>query len=514
VKRKAISDAVSETLRIEFIANPMQRRFIESRAQADLFSSRKGEGKSAGLCWAAFFYTQHNPGAHGLCIRDTYANLQRTTMQEFFHWFPDGVFGNFNATEKCWTWDHARTGLKGKIFFMGADDEKAASKIASMPLAFALVDEPSPAAGESEGIPEMIFDTIIGQLRQPGMKWYAVKLAQNNPDESHWTYRRFVDPGNPPELVNAMLAASGERLLPMQQPGFMAYQTKEPENKDHLPPGYYTNLRALWSHRPDLLKRFVEGQYGFQQVGRKVTPEWSDAIHLATGLMPVKGQPLWLLYDGGLNPTCIITQLTPLGYWLILQAHVGDGIGMYQLIRDVIKPIIQDEYEGFELKHTGDPNLKMREQSNSLQSAAKVIVRELGGRYIPGPTTFNEVVDPLKSVLTKTINGTGLVQVDRHRAKAVWHALRGGWHFKTPRGGAEGSVKKNKHSHPGDAMGHGAARLFPLGKPKVQGKGASQGRRAGSYYARSPVHRSNSPSTMKTAKGVRVPKNMRTIGGL
>lgn len=31
-----------ESKRVEFIANPIQRQFIESRAQADLASTRKG----------------------------------------------------------------------------------------------------------------------------------------------------------------------------------------------------------------------------------------------------------------------------------------------------------------------------------------------------------------------------------------------------------------------------------------------------------------------------------------
>lgn len=502
-----------EHKRIEFIANPTQRRFIESRHQADLFSSRKGEGKSAALVWSAFYYTKHNPGATGIAIRDTFENLRRTTMKEFFHWFPDGVFGKYSPGEKKWTWDKNRTGLEGEIYWLGADDESAASKIASMPLAFALIDEPAPAAGDSEGVPEMIMDTIIGQLRQPGMRWYAIKLAQNNPDETHWTYRRFVDPGNPPEKAAKMFERAGVKLLPDQQAGFVAYQTKDPENLEHLPPGYYENLVETWKHRPDLVKRFVQGKYGYQQVGKAVTPEWSDELHLARHLTPMKGIPLWLLYDGGHNPTCIITQITPMGFWLILESFVGEGIGMYQLIEQEVGPAIRSRYSGFEMLHTGDPNLQMKEQSNTNQSAAKVITRELGGHFQPGPPDVEARVEPLKVVLGKTINGTGLVQVDRDRARHVWYALRGGWHWAQHRGGTIGTIKKNMHSHPGDSMGYGAARLFPLGKPK-KAKGASQGQQPGSYYGRSPAQQAAPGNSFGMArKGVKVPKHGHIIGG-
>jgi hypothetical protein len=99
-----------------FNANPTQRAFIESRAEADLFASRKGEGKSAGLAWASYFYTHHNPGAPGLCVRDTWENLRRTTLDEFFHWFPDGVYGTgtrnapgSKASSRSWASSRKRT---------------------------------------------------------------------------------------------------------------------------------------------------------------------------------------------------------------------------------------------------------------------------------------------------------------------------------------------------------------------------------------------------------------------
>lgn len=486
--------------KVEFIANPTQRRFIESKAQADLFSSRKGEGKSAALVWAIFYHTKHNPGAHWLVLRDTMENLKRTTMQEFFMWFPDRVFGTYYSGDRVWVWDTAKTGLKGKVYFLGVEDDQDASKIASMPLAGVAIDEPSGAAGESSGVSEYVFDTAYAQLRQPGMKWYSAKLAQNNPDESHWTYRRFVDPGTPPDPE--------AELPPEQESGFIAWQTKDPENTQNLPAGYYRNLERQWSHRPDLVNRFVKGKYGFQQVGMPVTPEWSDELHLTQGLEPVKGTPLHLLYDGGLNPTCIVTQVTPLGYWLIIESFVGDGIGMYQLIESVVKPALTSRYPGFTWEHIGDPNLRSAEQSSSAQSAAKLITSELGGRFRPGPVDVDSRVDPLRSVLSRTIGGTGMLQVDQHKAKHVWHALRGGWHWHIARGGNVGQIKKNQHSHPGDSVGYGAARLFPLGR-LAKRKESAKVSEAGSPFGRAP----HPGTSMGMARpGVKVPRAMRQIG--
>jgi hypothetical protein len=105
-------------------------------------------------------------------------------LNEFLFWFPDGVYGTWRKGDKTYVWDTAKTGLSGEVIFMGVESDEDASKIASMPLGAFAIDEPSGAAGESSGVSEFIFETAQAQLRQPGMNWYACKLAQNNPDRS------------------------------------------------------------------------------------------------------------------------------------------------------------------------------------------------------------------------------------------------------------------------------------------------------------------------------------------
>lgn len=485
---------------IVFKANPTQKNFIQSRAEADLFDCRKGEGKSCALAWAIYHHARENPGAEVLVIRDTWENLRRTTQREFFEWFPPGIIGEYATGNKEFTWRGERIGLTGRVTFIGLDDERDAHKVASMPLAGFVIDEPAPASADSGGVSEFIFDTAFAQLRQKNINWYMAKLAQNNPDEGHWTYRRFWDPGT-------KHLRPANQLPKLQQPGFRAWQTMEPENAHNLPPGYYEGLKQLWGHRPDLLRRFVEGKHGFQQVGKQVTPEWTDELHLTAGLEPVKGVPLQLLWDGGLNPTCIITQVTNLGDWLILEAHVGDGIGMVQLIEDVVKPVLNARYgdwlERKGWRHIGDPSLEEREQSNSLNNAARVIRSELGGPFIAGPQYPNEGIDALRAVLTRIRDGRGVIRVDMNRAKPVWHALRGGWHYNVHTTGVVGQIVKDLNSHPGDAMRYGAAKLFPMGK-LLKSKGFSTPRGA-NYWNVAP---SGGPHGLGFEKpGLRPPKD-------
>jgi len=430
-----------QTHQTVFNPNPIQNSFITSTATADLFSSRAGEGKSTGLAWAAFYYTRANPGANLVFIRDTFENLQKTTMKSFFEWFPPGIFGDYQSTKKEFTWKEGIA--SGTVSFIGIEDPADASKLLSWELAGFLMDEPAPAFGAG-GIDESVFDLAMTRLRQPNMKYYMAKLATNNPDESHWTYRKFVSPG---------------------VEGFRLHQPQNPENSQNLPENYYENMRRNLAHRPDLVRRFVDGDFGFQSEGVAVTPQWNDRIHLANGLIAMPRRELHLLWDFGLNPTCIVTQKTPMGHWNILDSMVGDGIGATELIGDVVKPLLRDRYRGNPLAHIGDPAGDMREQSSSRNSAARVIRKELGGTWRPGPQKWLPRRDAAQSVLTKLVGGRGMVQVDRQRSTEVWFALRGGWHYHKARTGVvSGEPQKNIHSHPGDAFGYGAAVLFPTGK--------------------------------------------------
>lgn len=429
---------------LNFSPNPYQKAFIESEAKADLFSSRMGEGKSAGIVWCPFYHTRHNPGAKWIIIRDTMENLRSTTMQEFFKWFPPGVCGSFHQTHRLFTW--AEGLAQGTVEFIGLDDPNDAGKLQSRDIGGFAIDEAAPSAN-SGGISELIFDIAMSRLRQRDMRWYAAKLAENNPDESHWTFRRFVQPGTE---------------------GFKIWQPISPENVSNLPAGYYSELRRIWGHRPDLIRRFIDGKFGFQQVGQAVTPEWSDDVHLALGLTPQKGRPLHMLWDFGLNPTCIITQVTSAGTWQILDSMVGESVGVEELCEMSVRPLVAQKYRGFKWDHIGDPSGKNREPSSSRVSAVRMLTKQLGGTWQSGPIKFFERREPLRAILAKQHGGRGLIQVDRQNATEVWHALRGGWHFHVSRAGITSlEPDKNIHSHPGDAMGYGAARLYPL--VKLQG---------------------------------------------
>ena len=201
-----------------------------------------------------------------------------------------------------------------------------------------------------------------------------------------------------------------------------------------------------------------------------MTPEFSDRVHLAHGLTAFPGRQLIMLWDFGLNPTCLITQISPLGHWNFIHGFVGDGIGCEELIEAEVRPTCNRlGYSDLEVLHVGDPAGKAREQSSSKRSAVKSIKSMLGGKWKDGPVLWPERIEPAKAVLNKMVGGVGLVQIDADKCEVLYLALRGGWHHHKARTGviSEQPVK-DQHSHPGDAFSYGAAALYPVSGRKKQ----------------------------------------------
>jgi hypothetical protein len=453
--------AAEKDREIKFIANPTQHAAITSRAEADLFSCRVGEGKSAALCWGSYYHQKHNPGAEHAFIRATFVDLERTTQKEFFKWFQG--FGVYQAAKRYWRW-HPEVG-GGGIYWFGLDNDDDVQRLQSLDLGGAFSDEVAPAA-EDGGLPESAFGMLQGRLRQKGMRWYKFMLATNNPDETHWSYRFFVDPGLEP--------SPKDDLMPEQTPGYKLWKTASPENLANLPAGmgYYNRLARVYERmgRHDLAERFVAGKFGVAQRGIGVTSaQWNPDVHLVRGPIPfVEGVPLRCMWDFGHTPTCIVSQLTPEGHWTQNYAFVGKGQGVAELIEAHVLGLFTGHAPWFTqdgmLLHTGDPNGETSDQSSIRSNAVKMILQLLGGTWTPGPPRLDDRVQSARAALRRMNGGVGFVRVSALNAGPVYLALRGGWHYPKHKSGVVGTEPvKDEHSHPGDAFGYGAAKWFPAG---------------------------------------------------
>jgi hypothetical protein len=225
----------------------------------------------------------------------------------------------------------------------------------------------------------------------------------------------------------------------------------------------------VYRDRPDLYARFVEGKRAKVYAGVAITPEYGDQHMARMALYPNPKLMCFRFWDGGLNPTCAWIQQQTNGAIWALDCVVLPNNGMRQLIEQRVIPI-QNELGYNKVEHwrdIGDPSLDNRDQSDSEHDAARVINELLNTSFEKGESKWEPRRDSLKTVLNMAAGGLPLFQVNPRLTPGepynrIHAALTGGYCYTV---NASGSVLrdkpyKNEHSHPGDALTHGFAKMF------------------------------------------------------
>ena len=430
-------------------AGPTQRKFILCDAFEACVVGPRGSGKTeAGIrrmtIHAALQPEECRPIPWAI-IRDTWRNLQRTTLKSFLAPHP----GSF--AEKIRPLLQVKQGgevisLPGlwEAELFGIDSLGDLSRLQSLQLGGLWLEEPSPAASEDigGGLEERVVTVGITSLRHP-CNWRTAQITSNYPDEDHWLWRRYhLD-----RIGRLFRIPRGENI--------------------HLPHDYEANMMAALAGDQGLLNRLVLGQPGFVSQGEEVTPEYDALVHRSDqDLEPYPNLVGYRFWDGYSNPSCVIAQMTPRGQLHIFESIVGKGMGVKQLIDEFVKPAMTDRYRTIpEWEDIGDPSMATADQSDYNQSAARVIERELNTVFRPGPVAWTTRREAVKTALIRgkdkgvpfiLLSASPLVQ-------SLHQALRGGWHYrKSPSGIIAKIPVKNQHSHPADALSYGVCELLHL----------------------------------------------------
>jgi hypothetical protein len=382
-------------------------------------------------------------------IRDTWSNLERTTLRSF-------LFPTVKASHAAQILPYLKVRDGGKYielpgfwtaFLFGADSYADLNKLQSMQLGGLWLEEAAPAMEEDigSGIQENVWSIGLTSLRHP-CEWRRGQITMNYPDEDHWTWKRFHDHFgvDDPETARLFRIPSGEN--------------------PYIDDQYRMNMRGALKNKPDLLARLAEGRPAQVQIGEAVTPGYQEGLHRSRVILPpIAGIQVIRMWDGGLNPTCVFTQITPSGRFHVLDTLRGENIGMKQLIAQYVKTLIANRYSHItSWKDIGDPSLNEREQSDSVNTAAQVINSELNTSFEAGIASWDARREAIRELLVRlTDTGEAMFQVSKH--DTIMHkTLNGGWHYKkTPTGQVlRDKPVKDINSHPGDALTHGIAKIF------------------------------------------------------
>lgn len=250
-------------------------------------------------------------------IGSTYGQLERNLYPTWQRWLPPdggdwteaefkGGGGRF-ATHNI-LFDTLRAGRKVRVEFQAifaAIGEHSVEQFMRgfEPTAFQLY--------EMDLLPEAVLDhalSRLGRFPPTGDAPDAVPKSTpfrsyvtgdlNAPDIDSWFYYRFEESAVPGYL-HAYKQPSGRGA--------------KAENLQNLPTGYYETQVAILSAKKggkNLVKRYVDAQYGPSPDGEPVYEQYSDELHFAPAVLPVvPSVPLLLGFDQGIqHPAMVVGQ--------------------------------------------------------------------------------------------------------------------------------------------------------------------------------------------------------------
>lgn len=378
-------------------------------------------------------------------IRNTFPQLQDTTMKTFFDWMPPRHFGDYVAGEHTYyirKWGNI--GIDIEVMFRALDTPEAVKKLLSLDLTGAWLNE-------AREIPWAIVEAVQGRVgrypaqRDGGPTWHGVWMDTNPPDvDSEW-YKFYEESQHEPGFAEVFRQPSG--LSP------------DAENLANLPGGrrYYSNL--VQGKSQAWIDVYVHGKYGFVQSGKAVFPEFSDIIHIKE-IEPIPGLPVYRGWDFGLTPACTLSQVLPDGRWLVFDELFSMSSGIDAFSDSVIRYCSQVFDKTPRFIDVGDPAGMQRAQTD--EKTCYQIMHAKDIMVEPGLQTVTLRLEAIRKPLTSMVGG--MPQFILHpRCKMLRKAFLGMYRYRRMKIQGERYAdmpEKNSVSHVMDALQYPATRIF------------------------------------------------------
>ena len=453
---------MSETKAIRYQPpGPVAATFHNSRAFVRGIKGPVGSGKSSTCCVEIMRHTLEQVPHNGVrrarwaIIRGTYPELKSTTIKTWEQWFPSDlspIKWDAPITSRIKIKDTGDGyGLDLEIVFIAIETAQDTGKLRSLELTGAWVNEASE-------LPKEVIDMVTQRVgrypakRDGGPTFPCVIMDTNPVDDDHWWYK-MAEEGTPDGWE--FFDQPGGLKRCQDDEGNVWYEPNEDaENIFNLPGGYEYYLRMVAGKDPDWIKVFVLGQYGTTADGKPVYPEYNDAVHCADEELQVnKSAPIYLGWDFGLTPACIIGQISPKGQLLILEEFIAEDMGIRQFAAEVVKPALQNKYAGIKFISRGDPAGVNRSQTDERTCYQELL--EVG--IVSEPVDTNDFIPRRESVaffLNRMAGGEpGLLLSPNCRT--LRKGFIGGYRYERLKVAGEryrDRPAKDKFSHPHDAL--------------------------------------------------------------
>lgn len=378
---------------LNYVPLPTVKKFHEAREMIRILLGPLGSGKSAGSCVDVFWQMIHVPvcrdnvrHSRWAFIRDSDANIRKTTVKTWLKWFPEdvqknGMSGltrvnwaspmsmrvNFELPDKTW--------VDAEVLCVYQSCEADAENLRSLELTGAYCNE-------LNNIPQASFQMLRSRIRRfpskddimplpdgtvPEPRWCIIADSNMVPDD-HWIYEMaeirkpkgwafFKQP--PAFFYKGMDPKTGKHLYTPNMGQKIAQGIPPAENIDHLNGGwkYYTDQISGSDH--DWVRVNLMAEYGTVKFGKPVYADYSDRIHYLGNRIPFdRTKTLFLGFDWGNTPSVAFGQLGSNGQAMAIDEVCGKDMCLEVLWETILRPKLVNEYgwgRGTQILAVGDP---------------------------------------------------------------------------------------------------------------------------------------------------------------
>lgn len=421
-----------------------------------------GSGKSVGCAVELFRrMCMQAPDRRGLrptrfvIIRNTYGELDDTTIPDFLEWFPDGEAGRFLKTARTFLFDFPLpdgTRVVSKWMFRALDKPKDVRKVKSLQITGAWINEAR----------EVSMDIIVNvasrrgrypsRTKQVPPTWAGVVMDSQPPDRTSDHYKLIQNAAR----FQRQLAKKGEEgrsiFKLFRQPSGLSPAA---ENIENLPDNYYKDQLAfskMTGKSDDWINVHLHGEYGYLPNGQPVYgQQFKFAVHVSKETLDIQpGRTIGVGYDPGLVDTAaVIGQLTDINQWRIYKEILGEGIDVPEMLRRVKTALVELGVSRETVLWYVDPAAKIRSATD--RKSPSDIIRKANYRVILSEKGVDTRIGAMRGLLNspRLSSGESRLRIDPS-CEVLIEGLLGGYHFRniqTQAGGVRQRPDKNRFSH-------------------------------------------------------------------
>ena len=402
--------------------------------------------------------------------RNTFTDLQRTTVETWMHWFPKTVMhwsSPMSGILEAPSIHEDGTWISLELLFYALDTPTIMDDLYALELSGAWIDEATQTPWK---VIHQAF-TRIGRYQpyqgSPMLNSYGVIMCTNPTNEGNWWHHKEVEEKpkgmaffvQPPVFLRRFDRSTGEVWYEDNKGQDEAFPAAE--NVGNIKGGFSYWRNMLIGASEDSVKRLLLNQWGTTSDGMPVYPEWNDEVNVAKEELSFeRGLPLFMGTDFGRTPATIFAQMGSDGQLRVLDELVSENISTEGYIEEMLRPKLVNEYGWPNVRHVNYADPAGNNPDQVVQATCIQTMNRNSIFTLPCPVQQNSFElrrECVSDLLRSSYAGKPAIILSP-KCKMLRKGFNGFYHYRKMRTGGAGddryaeAADKNEYSHPHDAL--------------------------------------------------------------